>query len=127
MTLSRLFFVHSSITLLAALVLIVKPEVIPATINISITEPQFLICYLLAAAELAISLLSFGAAYLKDIKALRLISLCFIAFHLCTATVELAVLSDQASSKILINVMLRLSVSALFFYYGRYKLKVSAT
>lgn len=82
MTLSSLFYIHSFVTLLAALVLIVKPEAIPSTVNITVTEQQYLICYLLAAAELAISFLSFGAAYLKDVKALRLISLCFIAFHM---------------------------------------------
>ena len=127
MNLSRLFFIHSVITLLAALVLLVKPEVIPEAVNISIGEQQYLICYLLAAAEIAISLLSFGAAYLKDTKALRLISLCFIAFHMSTATVEFAVLSNEGSPKIWANVALRLIVSGLFYYYGRFKLKPATT
>lgn len=107
--------------------LIVKPEAIPAAVNIEINEQHYLICYLLAAAEIAISFLSFGATYLKDTKALRLISLCFIAFHLSTATVELAVLSDSGSPKIWANVALRLLVSALFYYYGRFKLKTATT
>jgi hypothetical protein len=124
--LSPLLFIHSLVMLAAALVLVAAPEKIPATVNITVTPDQYLICYLLATAEFAIALLSFGAAYLKDKKALRLICLCFIAFHLSTATVELAVISEGGSLMIWANIALRIIISLLFFYFGRVKLRTPA-
>ncbi len=122
MNLSKLFIIHAIITFTAGIVLIVAPVVIPATVEISINDNQYLLCYLLAASELALAFLSFESRKIKDLRSLRLISLSFIIFHLSTALLEIYVLAQGGSVKLIGNIILRVIVSSLFFYYGRAKL-----
>ena len=77
--------VHGIVTLAAAVVLAVFPAAIPATVGIDIGVDVFLLSYFLAAAELAVGVLSIGAARLGDTAAVRLIALVFVVFHLATA------------------------------------------
>jgi hypothetical protein len=115
-----LFLVHGVVTLAAAVVLIVLPAAIPATVGIAIDADGFLLSYFLAAAELAMALLSFGAARLTDIPALRLIVVVFIVFHLATAGLEIAYLSFTAASPVLLaNIAIRIVVAVLFFLAWR--------
>lgn len=118
MALKILFRVHALITLLAAIVLVVKPAAIPATVNASITERGYLLCYLLAAAELAIAFLSYFAAGLWDREAVRLITKTLILFHLVTAVLELYALKQGVSAGVLLNVVVRVVISGLFYWFG---------
>jgi hypothetical protein len=58
-----LFIVHGVVTLAAAMVLAALPAVIPATVDIPISPQGFLLSYFLAAAELAIAVLSRSERY----------------------------------------------------------------
>jgi hypothetical protein len=115
-----LFLVHGVVTLAAAVVLAVLPAAIPGTVGIAIDADGFLLSYFLAAAELAMALLSFGAAWLTDIPALRLIVVVFIVFHLATAGLEIAYLSFTSASPVLLaNIAVRIIAAGLFFFAWR--------
>ena len=115
-----LFIAHGVVTLAAAVVLAVLPAAIPATVGIAIDPELFLLSYFLAAAELAIALLSFGAAWLSDVPALRLIVAVFIVFHLSTAVLEVVFASFTGVSPILLaNIAIRIAAAALFFIAWR--------
>jgi hypothetical protein len=122
-TLKALLIIHGLITLAATVVLIIAPNVIPGTVDIDISSKEYLLCYFLGAAELCIAFLSFFASKIEDKKALRLISSTFIVFHLATGTLETFALSQGTSSKILFNILLRIIITALFWYYGIHKTK----
>ncbi len=82
-------------------------------------EPQaYLLCYLLAAMEFAIAVLSWGARAIADIRALRLIVLTFIVLHAASALLEITAAAGGPSDAIWVNVALRVLMAALFAYYG---------
>lgn len=109
------FIVHGVITLAAAVVLVAFPALIPSTVGIRLETEQNLLSYFLAAAELAIGVLSLGAAWLRDPNAIRLIALSFAVFHGATAILEIAYLITTGMSAALIgNIVVRVIVTALF-------------
>ena len=115
-----LLIVHGIITMAAAVVLAVLPAAIPATVGISIDVEGWLLSYFLAAAELAIALLSLGAVRLGNAAALRLIFDVFIVFHLSTAALEVLYLALTEVTPVLVaNVAIRLVASALFLIARR--------
>lgn len=120
-----LLLIHGLITLAAGIVLIANPPLIPETVSIDINPQQYLLCYMLGAAELSIGFLSIFASKLKEgvWTSLRLISLSFILFHLMTGALEIWAYKNGADSKILINLLARILISILFGYYGVYRIK----
>lgn len=119
MNLSRLFVVHGVITFAAGVVLVVEPGLIPSTVGVVLPPAANLIAYLLGGAELAIAVLSIGAARLKDVQALRLVVVTFTVFHLSTAAFELYAMVDGLSAKIIANVVVRIVVTGLFWWQLR--------
>jgi hypothetical protein len=107
-----LFIAHGVVTAAAGVVLVVAPGLIPSTVGIALTPEQSLLPYLLAGAELALALLSFGAVRLTDPAAIRLIALVFAALHLITAALEL--LTPISSPVLLANAAVRLVIALLF-------------
>ena len=110
-----LLIVHGVVTLAAAGVLVVLPAAIPAAVGIPVGVNAYLLCYFLAAAELAIGMLSLGAVRLADVTALRLIVDVFIVFHLATAGLEvLYMVLTGVNTVLAINVVVRVAVAAVF-------------
>lgn len=124
MRIKLLFVIHGFITMSAGLVLFLSPASIPAAAGITITKDQFLICYLLSAIELGIAALSFGAVYIKDNTAIRVICLGMIVMHICSAIFELVAWHEGANSSIGWNVLLRIIVAVLFYFLGIRKQKL---
>jgi hypothetical protein len=118
MVLRVLFTVHASLTVAAGIVLVIAPAAIPHAVGIIVPPAAFLVCYLLAAAELCIGLISWGARKLTDTHAIRLIATGFIVFHGASALLEIRAFSAGVSSWIWANVVVRFVVVALFSYYG---------
>jgi hypothetical protein len=118
MVLRLLFTVHATLTVAAGIVLVIAPAAIPHAVGIIITPPAFLLCYLLAAAELCIGLISWGARNLTDTHAIRLIATSFIVFHGASALLEILAFMAKVSSGIWANVVVRFVAVALFSYYG---------
>ncbi|HWM33829.1 MAG TPA: hypothetical protein VNR36_06280 [Pseudolysinimonas sp.] len=107
-----LFLVHGIATAAAGVVLVVAPNLIPSTVGIVLAPEEFLLPYLLAGAELALAVLSFGALQMKDPAAIRLIALVFAALHVLTAGLEL--LAPLQSPVLLVNAAVRVVVAVLF-------------
>jgi hypothetical protein len=117
MNFARLLVAHGVVTLAAGIVLVAAPAAIPAAVDVQVPSGAFLVPYLLGAAEIAIAVLSFGASRLTDPRALRLVAVTLIVFHLTTAAVEAyAFFQDRAAAGVWINVGVRLAVSALLGY-----------
>jgi hypothetical protein len=118
MNLKILLLAHAIITFAAGVVLFVAPAAIPGAVDVTIEREQYLICYLLGAAELAIAFLSLTARKLTDRQAIRLVAWTFIVFHATTGIGELYAFARGTSAGILANVALRVVVVGLFAYYG---------
>jgi hypothetical protein len=123
MNLTKLFFFHSIITFAAGVVLFFAPEVILGTVGIAIAKSQYLICYFLGCAEMAIAFLSFRATMLTDKKTLQILCQTIIIFHLLTAVAESIAFVRGLSSIIAINIGVKFFVSILFWKYGFYDKK----
>jgi hypothetical protein len=121
--LKLLFRIHGFITMIAAAVLIFFPAVIPHAAGFELLPGQYLLCYLLGAAELGIAFLSFAAPSVNDKKAIRLIATSFIIFHLATAVLEAVAVFQQWRVEVIINLLMRLLIAFLFWYYGFYRNK----
>ena len=121
--LKLLLTIHAIVTLAAAIALIVTPELIPNTVDITISHNQYLLSYFLGAAELGIAYLSFQSRKINDAYALRIIVISFIIFHAATGLLEIYALSRNTSPKIIVNTLLRIVMVSLFCYYGIYKNK----
>ena len=83
-TLRAVFVMHGLITLAGAVVLTVFPTAIPSAVGITLERADYLLVYLVAAAELAVAVLSFGAAGLTDRRALGLIVTTLVVLHLAS-------------------------------------------
>jgi hypothetical protein len=118
MTLRLLFTIHAIITFAAGVVLAFAPALIPRTVGIIITPPGFLLCYLLAASELCIAVISWGARQLTDPKAIRAIVVGFIVLHCVSALLEIRAFTAGLSAAIWTNVAIRIVAIVLFSYYG---------
>jgi hypothetical protein len=111
---------HGVITLAGAVVLAVFPTAIPAAVGITVQRPEYLLVYLVAAAELAVAVLSFGAARLTDVAALRLIVTAFVVLHAASGVFDiLYMVLTTASGVLFANTGLRFAVVAVFLVVWR--------
>jgi hypothetical protein len=62
---------HALITAAAGVVLVFWPAAIPATIDVQLRPDEYILCYLLAAAEFAIATISWLGARLTDSAGIR--------------------------------------------------------
>ncbi|HJZ55736.1 MAG TPA: hypothetical protein VKE74_12280 [Gemmataceae bacterium] len=118
MALRILFTVHSLLTFAAGVVLVAAPEAIPRAVGIQIEPKAYLLCYLLAAAEFAVSALSWGARTITDAKALRVVVTACIVLHAASGLLEVYAFAAGLSGAVLGNVALRALVVVLFAYFG---------
>ena len=113
-TLRAVFFVHGVITLAGACVLTAFPTAIPSMVGITITRPDYLLVYLVAAAELAVAVLSFGAIRITDWAALRLIVTTLAVLHATSGILDIVYMALTAPNATMIsNTVLRFAVVAV--------------
>jgi hypothetical protein len=119
-TLRAVFAVHGAITLAGAFVLVVFPTAIPSAAGITLTRDDLLLVYLLAAAELAVAVLSFGAIRITDRAALHLIVNAFVALHLASGILNLVYMAQtEVNGTVIANTVLRFAVVAVFLAVWR--------
>jgi len=119
-TLRAVFVVHGLITFAGAIVLTAFPTAIPAVAGITITRPDYLLVYLVAAAEFAVAVLSFGATRITDWAALRLIVTTFVVLHLVSGVLDLVYMGQtEVNGRLLVNTVLRFTVVAVFLAVWR--------
>lgn len=119
LTLRRVFVVHAVVVFAASIVLVVAPSVIPATVGIVLEPKAYLLSYFLAAAELGLAFLSFGARDLTDPRAVRLVVRSFVVFHGATALLEVYAQRNHFEPVLVVNVLVRAGVIALLVIVGR--------
>jgi hypothetical protein len=113
-------FVHGLITLAGAIVLTAFPTAIPSAVGITIARPEYLLVYLVAAAELAVAVLSFGATRLTDPAALGLVVTTFAVLHGASGILDLVYLGlTDANATLIGNAVLRFTVVAVFLLVWR--------
>jgi hypothetical protein len=114
-TLRVLFALHGLITLAGAVVLTVFPQAIPSMVGIAITRPDYLLVYLVAAAELAVAVLSFGAIRITDWAALRLIVTTLIVLHATSGVLDVVYMAlTHPNATMISNTVLRAVVVTVF-------------
>ncbi|WNG91736.1 hypothetical protein [Mycobacterium sp. ITM-2016-00318] len=113
-------FVHGLITLAGAIVLTAFPTAIPSAVGITLARPDYLLVYLVAGAELAVAVLSFGATRLTDPAALGLVVTTFAVLHGASGILVLVYLGLTETNGTLIgNAVLRFTVVAVFLLVWR--------
>jgi hypothetical protein len=118
--LRAVFVVHGLITLAGAVVLAVLPTAIPSAVGITVERPQYLLVYLVGAAELAVAVLSFGATRLTDEAALRLVVTTFVVLHGASGVLDLVYMGVIGpNTTIIANTVLRFAVVAVFLFVWR--------
>ena len=121
MDFKKLLIIHAIITFTAGIVLIVMPNLIPGSVDISLEPDAYLICYLLAASELSLATLSFFGRKIENSETINLIALTCIVLHASSGILEVYAMTQGLSTKIWGNILLRVIVVAAFVYYGFYK------
>jgi hypothetical protein len=111
---------HGLITLAGAIVLTVFPTAIPSVVGISLERPEYLLAYLVGAAELAVAVLSFGAARLTDPAALWLVVLTFVVLHGASGILDVVYMAaTEVSGAMIANTVARFTVVAVFLLVWR--------
>ena len=109
------FALHGLITLAGAVVLMVFPKAIPSMVGVTITRPDYLLVYLVGAAELAFAVLSFGAIRLTDWSALSLIVATLVVLHATSGVLDIVYMTlTQANATMISNTVLRFAVVTVF-------------
>ena len=116
--LNLLLSAHAAITFVATWVLVLFPSVIPALVGVTLTENQYLICYLLAAFELCMAYLSWQSRRINDPHALSLVVKTIILLHGSSAVLELDVALQTMSLALMVNIVARLMVCGVFYCFG---------
>lgn len=112
--LAALLMFNAALTAGAVVLLTVSPATIPATVGFPASRDGYPMGYMLAAAEVALTVMFLGACTISDLKALRLILLIGISFHIASASAEIyAVFQHQAGNSVWANIALRMFLSAL--------------
>jgi hypothetical protein len=118
--LRAVFALHGLITLAGAVVLTVFPKAIPSMVGITIARPHYLLVYLVAAAELAVAVLSFGAIRISDRAALRLIVVTLVVLHATSGVLDIVYMAQtQRDGTLIANTVLRFVVVAVFLVVWR--------
>ncbi|WP_123025328.1 hypothetical protein [Mycolicibacterium stellerae] len=118
--LRAVFVAHGLITLAGAVVLTVTPTAIPAAVGITLERQEYLLVYLVGAAELAVAVLSFGATRLTDEAALRLVVTTFVVLHGASGVLDLVYMAAAGpNATVIANTVLRFTVVAVFLFVWR--------
>lgn len=114
-TLRAVFVLHGLITLAGGVVLSAFPTLIPSAVGITIARGDYLLVYLVAAAELAVALLSFGATRITDWAALRLIVMTLVVLHAASGVLDIVYMAlTEPNATMISNTVLRFTVVVVF-------------
>ncbi|MBE1552464.1 hypothetical protein GGC64_006551 [Mycobacterium sp. OAS707] len=119
-TLRAVFALHGLITLAGAVVLTAFPQAIPSMVGITLTRPDYLLVYLVAAAELAVAVLSFGAIRVTDWAALGLILTTLVVLHATSGVLNVLYMAlTQPNATMISNTVLRFAVVVVLLVVWR--------
>ena len=113
-------FVHGLITLAGAIVLTVFPTAIPSMVGISLQPKDYLLVYLVATAELAVAVLSFGAIRLTDSAGIGLVVTTLVVLHGASGVLDVVYMGlTETSGALIANTVARFTVVAVLLLLWR--------
>jgi len=112
--LRAVFLVHGLITFAGFVVLAVFPTAIPSMVGITLERSDYLLVYLVAAAELAVAVLSFGAVRITDWAAVSLIVTTLVVLHATSGILDVVyMVLTHPNATMVSNTVLRFAVAAV--------------
>ena len=118
--LRAVFLVHGLITFAGFVALAVFPTAIPSMVGITLERSDYLLVYLVAAAELAVAVLSFGAVRITDWAAVSLIVTTLVVLHATSGILDVVYMAlTQPNATIVSNTVLRFAVAAVLVVVWR--------
>jgi hypothetical protein len=116
---NALMLFNAALTASAVVLLTISPETIPTTVGFPTVRDAYPMGYMLGAAEVGLTIMFFFGRTIEDAKALRLILMAGVGFHVASALAQLyAVIQDLAGNAVWANILLRTVLAALLFYYA---------
>ena len=116
--------VHGAITLAGAAVLTAFPTAIPATVGIDLAPKDYLLVYLVGAAELAVAVLSFGATRLADRSTVGLVIATLVAMHAASGVLNVLYVAQAGWTSVLAaNTVARLAAVAVLLLARRFDVR----
>jgi hypothetical protein len=116
--------VHGAITLAGAVVLTAFPTAIPAMVGIDLQPKDYLLVYLVGAAELAVTVLSFGATRLADRSALGLVIATLVVMHGASGLLNVLYAAQTGWTSVLAaNTCARLAAVAVLLVAWRFDVR----
>jgi hypothetical protein len=112
--LRRVLIAHALVTGAAGVVLVSSLAAIPAAVGIRLRSDEYLLCYLLAAAEFAVAALSWLGGRLTDSQGIRAIVWSFVVLHATSGLLEAVVFVERPATALSVNVVARAIIVALF-------------
>jgi hypothetical protein len=123
---NALMLFNAALTGAAVVLLTVWPEWIPGTVGFPQVRDAYPMGYMLAAAEVGLTIMFVFGRTVRDAAALRLILLVGTGFHIASAlAMLLALLQDMAGNAVGLNIALRTVLAALLCYYAYYRIRVT--
>ncbi|MGP4029915.1 hypothetical protein [Actinomadura sp. 3N407] len=114
-----LMLFNAALTGSAVVLLTVWPEAIPTTVGFPRVRDAYPMGYMLAAAEVGLTIMFFFGRRIVDPQALRLVLVAGAGFHVASALAQFyAVTQDLAGNAVAANILLRIVLAALLLYYA---------
>ncbi len=114
------FVMHGLITLAGAFVLTVSPTAIPSAVGMTVDRQQYLLVYLVGAAELAVAVLSFGATRLTDPTALGLVVTTLVVLHGASGVLDIVYMAaTHVNATMIANTVARVTVVSVILAVWR--------
>jgi hypothetical protein len=100
--------------------LTVSPTTIATTVGFPTSRDAYPTGYMLAAAEVGLTVMFFYGRKIRDADRLRVVLCAGIGFHAASPLAQIyALLENQAGNAVWANITLRVMLALLLFYYGQ--------
>lgn len=97
--------------------LIAAPKLIPSSAGLHINADSYSLCYLIAASELSLAMLSWRALSAPDARTLHLIGRYFVVFHSLSALAGAFAIATGASDHLLGTIGMHVLIAVLFIVF----------
>jgi hypothetical protein len=117
--LNALLVFNAALTAAAAVILTVSPGTIPTTVGFPTGRDTYPMGYMLAAAEVGLTVMFLYGRKIRDRGGLSLVLWAGIGFHVASALAQIYALSQgQAGNAVGANIALRVLLASLLLFYA---------
>lgn len=123
-----LMIFNAMLTGSAVVLLTIWPDTIPTTVGFPTVRDAYPMGYMLAAAEVGLTIMFLFGRKIDDPMALRIILVAGAAFHIASALAQFyAALQDLAGNAVAANIVLRSVLATLLLYYAFRRVPAAST